>query len=183
MHTHLRMCVHDLWHSRTIKTTLLSQQPVLAAVCQRAAPKAAKTCFAYMHRVCVKSWKLLGFDRPHGGCYILTGACLSILVLPWFSRCDLHCLLGFSERLRQSYLPFEGFYSASHLLLIYCWVSLGNPSMKRSLVFKDVHISELPWKDVEEANQRARRSGHVKKDLLYKCKAFWPVNWGRMAVY
>lgn len=69
--------------------------------------------------------------------------------------------------LRQSYLPFKGVYSISHLVLICCWVGFGNPGRKRSSVFKDVCIPELPWKDVE-GNQKAKRTGQVKKDLLYE---------------
>lgn len=34
-------------------------------------PQAAKTRFAYMHRVCVQSQKFLGFYSPRGGCYVL----------------------------------------------------------------------------------------------------------------
>lgn len=45
---------------------------------------------------------------------------------------------------------------------------MGNPGRKRSPVFKDVYIPELPGKDVEEGNQKAKRSGQVKKDLLYE---------------
>ena len=49
-----------------------------------------------------------------------------------------------------------------------CWIGFRDPGMKRTLVFNDACIPELPWKDVDEGNQKAKRNGHVKKDLLYK---------------
>lgn len=58
-------------------------------------------------------------------------------------------------------------YLKSHLVLICCWVDFGIPGIKKGPVFHNVFIPELPWKNIEVGNQKAKRNGDVRKVLLY----------------